>query len=195
MNARRSYLTLSLLLLTFLFPVPTWAGFEEGFEAAKRGDYVTALKEWRPLAEQGDANAQFNLGVLYGNGQGIPQNFQEALGWLRLAAEQGEAKSQHILGSMYQSGKGVPQDFQEAARWYRLAAEQGEARAQGLLGSRYFEGKGVPQDYVLAHMWFNLSAAQGAQLAAELRDAVAKHMTPAQIAEAQRLAREWKPKN
>ena len=94
---------------------------------------------------------------------------------------------------MYDDGQGVPQDYAEAVKWYRLAAEQGLPRAQLSLGVMYFEGHGVPLDYVRAHMWFNLSAAQGMSLAPKNRDIVAKRMTPAQIAEAQKLAREWLP--
>jgi TPR repeat protein len=94
----------------------------------------------------------------------------------------------------YRTGQAVPQDYATAARWYRKAAEQGDSLAQLSLGGMYFYGDGVPQDYVLAHMWFNLGAAGGEKKAAELRDMLAKQMTPAQIAEAQKLAREWKPK-
>ena len=93
---------------------------------------------------------------------------------------------------MYSRGEGVPQDYAEAVRWYRLAAEQGDAEAQFNLGVMYTDGKGVPQDYVLAHMWFNLSAAQGDEMARRTA-MVSRRMTPDQIAEAQRLAREWKP--
>ncbi len=85
-------------------------------------------------------------------------------------------------------------DYDEAARWYRRAAEQGHADGQFNLGLKYANGDGVPQDYVQAHMWFSLAGAQGRNQAAKNRDIVAKSMTPAQIAEAQKLAREWKPK-
>jgi TPR repeat protein len=96
---------------------------------------------------------------------------------------------------MYASGGwGVPQNYAEAAKWYRLSADQGLAMSQTLLGQMYAHGEGVPQDYVLAHMWFNLAAAQGDQLAAGQRKSVAADMTPAQIAEAQKLAREWQPR-
>ena len=88
----------------------------------------------------------------------------------------------------------MPQNYAEALKWYRLAADQGDAGAQNNLGVMYANGQGVPQDYVRAHMWFNLSAAQGNQDAARNRDNIAKLMTPAQIAEAQKLAREWQPK-
>jgi uncharacterized protein len=122
-----------------------------------------------------------------------PQNYAEALKWFRLAAAQGSAGAQFFLGNMYLSGQGVPESYAEAVKWYRLAADQGNATAQVFLGNMYAYGQGVSQDYVRAHMWFNLSAAHGGQLAAEARDNIARRMTPAQIAESQKLAREWRP--
>ena len=112
--------------------------------------------------------------------------------WLPLA-EQGDAYAQLSLGFMYANGRGVPQDYNEAFMWYRRAAEQGLANAQFALGSMYAEGQGVPQDYVLAHMWFNLAGSNGDKDAVKARNLVEKLMTPSQIAEAQRLARNWKP--
>jgi TPR repeat protein len=107
----------------------------------------------------------------------------------RKAAEQGDAKAQFNLGILYAKGQGVPQDYKRAAQWYRKAAEQGYANAQYRLGMMYAEGQGVPQDYVQAFKWIDLTASQGAT-----HDWLSKKMTPAQIAEAQRLVREWKPK-
>ena len=95
---------------------------------------------------------------------------------------------------MYDNGLGVPQDYTDALEWYRMAAEQGFDKAQNNLGFMYDNGLGVPQDYVQAHLWYNLAAAQGFDLAWENREKVTNKMTPAQLAEAQRLAREWKPK-
>ena len=95
---------------------------------------------------------------------------------------------------MYANGQGVPQDYAEALKWYRLAAMQGHGPAQQNLGVMYVLGQGVPQDYVQAHIWFNLAAANGANAAGTYRDRIAPKMTPEQIALAQRLAREWKPK-
>jgi uncharacterized protein len=119
----------------------------------------------------------------------------EAAKWFRKAADQGLAVAQSELGVSYRSGRGVTQDDAEAAKWFRKAADQGDDKGQYNLGLLYASGQGVPQDYVLAHMWFNLSAAQGNQLATYSRDFMAEHhMTPAQIAEAQKLAREWTPK-
>ena len=109
-------------------------------------------------------------------------------------AEQGNASAQGNLGWMYANGEGVPQDYAAAVAWYRKAAEQGNTSAQTNLGLMYANGQGVPQDDVQAHMWFNLAAAKGHADAIKNRDIAAAKMTPAQIAEAQKLAREWKPK-
>ena len=155
------------------------------------------LDELRALAEQGNANAQTNLGVRYANGQGVPQDDTEAVRWYRLAANQGNAVAQTNLGLLYDNGEGVPQDDTEAARWCRLAADQGLAQAQANLGLRYANGQGVPQDLVSAHMWYSLAAAQVPESVREdvvaMRDAAAEEMTAEQLAEAQRRAREWTP--
>ncbi len=147
-----------LAAVVVLVAAPAWADFKAGVEAYQRGDYATALTEFRPLAQQGVADAQ------------------------------------HYLGAMYSKGRGVPQDDAEALRWYRRAAVQGNASAQFNLGVMYRKGQGVPQDDVQAHLWVNLAAAQGDEDARKARDILAEQMTPAQLAEAQRLAREWKPK-
>ena len=178
---------------------PAWAGWDEAMAAFQRGDYATAIREARPLAKQGNANAQFFLGLMYGNGLGVPRDYAKALQWWRKAAEQGVAGAQYNLGIMYDTGRGVPQDYAEAARWYRKAAEQGDARAQVVLGTMYELGRKVPHDHVQAHMLYNLAASRfplskDRDEAVKNRDHVAKTMTPPQITEAQKLAREWKPK-
>ncbi len=128
---------------------------------------------------------------MYANGRGVQQDDVEAVKWYRLAAEQGAAEAQNSLGFMYDTGRGVQQDDVEAVKWYRLAAEQGNAAGRYSLGAMYANGRGVPQDYVKAHMWFNLAAAQGDTAASSKRDEIAKRMTPEQVAEAQRLSRDW----
>ncbi len=193
--ARRLVVTLGLLLLAV---GPAWAGFDDGMAAVKRGNYVAAYKIWRPLAEQGDIRAQYNLGVLYDQGRGVPQNFIEATRWYRAAAEQGHLDAQANLGFAYEQGRGVPQDFGEAAKWYRVAAERGDIAAQANLGTLYANGWGVPQDDVQAHKWLNLAAsrATGRKFRRSLvkkRKKIAARLTPEQIAEAQRLAQEWRP--
>ena len=131
-------LILPVLLLTLLVGNPAFsADFQKGVDAAQKGDFATALKEWKPLAEQGDAYAQFNLGLMYHEGKGVPQDYKTAVKWYRLAAEQGNASAQSNLGFMYRKGQGVPQDDKTAVKWYRLAAEQGNSDAQGNMGVMY----------------------------------------------------------
>ena len=142
--------------------------------------------------EQGNADAQALHGVVYYEGRVVPQNYAAAM-WYRKAAEQGNAEAQFQLGVLYHNGEGVPQDDAAAVVWYRKAIERGHTRAKSVLGLMYYQGTGVPQDYVLAHMWLNLAGAGGYKPALEFRDRIAAGMTPTQIAEAQKLAREWKP--
>ena len=155
--------SLAGIVLTLMLTNRVAAGpFEDGVAAYSSGDYATALRLFRPLADQGHADGQLKLGNMYGRGQGVPQ------------------------------------DYAEAVKWNRLAAEQGDAEAQHNLGVSYHRGEGVPQDYVQAHMWFNLAASRAPASerdeAIKMRNVAASNMTPAQIAEAQKLAREWKPK-
>ena len=136
------YLIVSFLLLTFLFPGPTWSDFQAGIDANNHGDYATALREWRPLGEQGAALAQYNLGVLYRKGRGVPQDDVQARQWYAKAAAQGQAKAQFNLGTLYFNGEGVPKDYQPALRWFRLAAYQGEALAQTKMACMHVDGQG-----------------------------------------------------
>ncbi len=159
MRALRSVLALVLALTLSACS----SDVQVGVEAYERGDYAAALDELRPLAERDDARAQY------------------------------------FLGSMYAEGEGVPEDYAEAAKWYHLAAERGDFEAQIRLGNMYENGVGLPQDYVLSHMWFNLAATHlpagpNSMLGALNRDFIEKSLTPDQVAEAHRLAREWKPK-
>lgn len=124
------------------------------------GNYAKAANLYRPLAEQGDAEAQLILGTIHDIGLGVPQDYREAVKWYRLAAEQGYARAQSKLGSMYDIGLGVPQDSKEAAKWWRLAAENGDASAQLNLGAMYDRGKIVPQDFKEAVKWYRLAAEQ-----------------------------------
>ncbi len=188
--------TLATAFLCLLLAAPAWAGFKEGVPAAKRGDFATALREWRPLAEMGHAKAQYNLGVMYRDGKGVTQDYVQAVQWFKKAVAHGFASAQYNLGVMYAKGRGVPQDYAEAARWYGKAAEQGHAKAQLKLSAMYAKGRGVPQDYIQVHKWANLAASQGQELiGTKIRETVTVLMTPAQIAEAQKQAREWRAKH
>ena len=172
---RSGFLALAMMLAP---AVPAHAGpWEDGMAAYDRGDYATALEFWRPLAEQGDSDAQYNLGIMYNDGRGVPQDYAEAVKWWHKAAEQDNVYAQVKLAAMYCSGEGVPQDTAEGLKWWHKAAEQGDAKAQLFLGNSYLGGMGVPQDYVLAHFWFNLAAAQARQKAQEGRVLAASLMT------------------
>ena len=173
-----------------------WADFEDGVAAYQRGDYATAVKEFRAVAEQGDTDAQYNLGFMYDVGKGVVQDYKkEAVKWYRKAADQGHTSAQYNLGFMYDGGKGVVQDYKEAIKWYRTAAEQGHAKAQFKLGVMYGYGRGVIQDYVQAHTWFNIGAANGYEEAIKNRDIVEEVMTASDISRAKKLAQEWMAKH
>ena len=149
-------------------------------------------------AEQGNGNAQFNLGWMYENGRGVAKNEAEAVRWYRKAAEQGTAQAQCNLGGEYKNGRGVAKNDAEAARWFRKAAEQGDAQAQRTLALLYAMGSGVQKNYIEAYKWYNLCAASadavGAARSAKARQWLEHMMTPAQIAEAQRLSAAFVPK-
>jgi TPR repeat protein len=142
-------------------------------------------------AERGTAQEQYNLGLQYERGMVMSQNFSEAVRWYRRAAIQGDANGQFKVCEMSERGQGVPQDYQEALRWCALAADQGHARAMFMLGRLYHTAHGVPPDLVRAHMWYNLATANGYEQGKRWRDRLAEEMSPVQIAEAQKLAREW----
>ena len=150
-----------LSLSCLMIPGVVRAGFDEGFAAYQNKDFATALREWEPLAAQGDASAQNNLGAMYANGLGVAQDYKEAVKWYRLAADQGYYGAQNNLGLSYDNGLGVAQDYKEAVKWYRLAADQGHVGAQFNLGLSYDNGLGVAQDYKEAVKWYRLAADQG----------------------------------
>jgi TPR repeat protein len=172
---------------------------EDALAAYKAGNYQQALKIWRPLAEQGDAVAQLRLSVMYAEGQGVPKDDAQSLKWGKLAAENGNVTAELIMGARYNEGRGVPKDASEALNWFEKAANKGAAFGQFNLGLMYAGGSGIPQDKVQSFKWFTMAAAVF-PIGSKQRDQavynanqVAAKMTPAEIAEAQRLAREWKP--
>ena len=191
---------------------------EQGFAPAQLGlgwaylngdgvprNAIEATKWFRKAAIQGLPKAEFRLGVAYLKGLGVSRNHDKALRWFRRAGLHGELDAAWFVAYVYQIGDGVPQNFAEAAKWYRIGAERGDAPCQGGLGVLYADGRGVPKDYVLAYMWLNLSVANSDRQLPNLRntnsklagllDSIAARMTPEQIADAQKLAREWKPKS
>lgn len=189
---RQSYSTL-VIVLSHVLGVTTLRAdtFEDGIAAHDSGDYSTAVKLLRPLAEQGSAPAQTGLGFMYNLGQGVAQDYKQSADWFRKAAEQGNAAAQTGLGFLYQSGQGVPQNSRDAEKWYRLAAEQGSAIAQSKLGVLYKDGDGLAQDIVKAYLWFSLAASEIPE-AAEMRDELARQMSTQQLSHAQYLAEQCK---
>jgi TPR repeat protein len=180
-------------LLWCAAPTPVVAGMEEARTAYGRGDYATALREFRSLADKGNATAQFSIGVMYAFGRGIAKNHEDALRWYRRAAEQGHVKAQLNLGIMYEKGYSRHHGYDAAMKWYRAAAEQGNAAAQYNLGMMYVRGRGVLQDFVRAYMWFDIAAMQGNAIARRHRERVERLMSPEEVAKAAKLARAWKP--
>jgi TPR repeat protein len=168
-----------LLALTYLF---LFSGsvygddFKDGVDAYQRKDYKESVRLYQLSAELGNAEAQYNLGLMYYNGQGVQKDYKESVRLYQLSAELGNAEAQYNLGLMYYNGQGVQQDYKEtfkwyrlsakqgnakALKWYRLSAEQGDVSAQYDLGVMYEEGRGVPKDFKEAVKWSKLAADQG----------------------------------
>lgn len=165
-----------------------------------RRDFAEAAVWYRKGADRGDPGAQNALGQLYDKKLGVPQDYAEAIKWFRKSANQGFAAGQYNLGFMYDKGRGIDENAAEAAKWYMRAADQGYAEAQSALAAMYDKGRGVKQDNVQAYKWFeiltlNLPPDEATErgFAIKRRDVVAKRMSPAEIARAERLAREWRP--
>ena len=122
MTRRRNIIWAALVAIVLAVAAPVDAGpWEDAAAAFERGDYTTAHQLWRSLAEQGDRIAQYNLGINYRDGHGIPQDYAVAIKWFRLSAEQNYSSAQRELGTMYLNGRGIPQDYVEAVKWYRLS--------------------------------------------------------------------------
>ena len=145
----------------------------------------------RAAAKSGDAKAQYALGIMYEDGWGVPQNYDKALAWYLRAAEQGFALAQLQVANMYYEGWTGQPNYAKALKWYVRAAAQGQAGAQAGLSRMYYTGNGLPKDFVLAYKWVIIAEAGGNEIAGRVRDSIAPELTPAQIAEAQRMAREW----
>jgi TPR repeat protein len=181
-----------LFILLTLCVGAAWGNeYEDGVAAFKSEDYETAFKKFKIATAQGNVDAQVFIGAFYVQGLVVKQDYHRAMGLFKLAANRGHTEAQFNIGQMYIQGMGVVQDYAEAVRWYKLAAAQGYTTAQFNLGVLYDEGLGVGQDYVRAHMWFNLAAPKDPKAAAK-RTELAKAMTPQQIVQAEKLARECK---
>ena len=199
------------LVVVGLVASPVFAGLDDGVQSALHGDYENAFKEWKPLAEKGNASAQYFLGVLYALGRGegkrnYEEAVKEAVKWYRLAAEQGHVNAQFALGSVYSSGdNGVPRDYKEMVKWFRPAANQGYPLGQLGLGGAYANGLGVKKTPTVAYALLNLSEFSFSKSNAppkhrnsiqeEISD-VAKEMSASEIKAAEALMQEMsKPGN
>ena len=154
-------LHLWLLLTSLFFQSLTFAQqdrFESGLASKDRGHYATALRAWLPMAETGNAEAQNNVGYMYEEGLGVPQNYLMAMNWYRQAADGGLAQAQHNMGMLYHHGYGVAENLPEAFRWFKMAAEQELAESEYMLGLAYQSGEGTSLDYAEARRLFLSSA-------------------------------------
>jgi hypothetical protein len=176
---------------------PAVAGVAEGVAAYKAEDYPAALREFQAAAQKGDPEAEFYLGWLYDNADGVEHDDDEAARWYRRAADQGYAPAQHYLGLLYADGEGIGQDFGQAETWFRRAALQGNPGAQYALGVMYRDGVVVDKDPVEALKWLILAVDHGAaeedEEAAPAREALARSLTPEQRADAEQRVRAFQP--
>jgi V8-like Glu-specific endopeptidase len=184
---------LALLILVLGLVAPAAAAeLDDAVAAAHRGDYAAALRGLSPLAEKGDARAQFDVGFMHAYGWGVQRNPAEAITWYRKAADQGLQVAQHFLGIAYVNGNGVRPDNAEAARWFARAAAQGFAQAQFMLGLMTLDGRGVPKDLVQGYASIVMAGQRGVRSAARVVQKLA--LSEAQRGQAQEIIDHWKPK-
>ncbi|HEV8501730.1 MAG TPA: tetratricopeptide repeat protein [Casimicrobiaceae bacterium] len=157
--------SLVVFAFTLLLGGPCMASLDDGLDALRRGDFAAAAKILRPLAEHGNAEAQYRIGLMYEFGKGYPQDKAQGVAWFRKSAANGSASAQQELGVIYATGDGVPQDDAQAVAWFRSAAGQGNASAQYNYGLMLAKGAGIRHDDKQAIEWFRKAAAQGFALA------------------------------
>jgi TPR repeat protein len=153
-------------------PAMSDTGVEAGISAVKDKDYAKAFALFTPLAKAGNAEAQYNLAMLYRTGKGTQKDLSASYEWFRRAADQGVPDAQYYVGYMFDSGEGVEKNPMYASAWYRKAAEQGHGLAQINLGFLYANGEGIQQDIEQAYLWFHVAAAQGYKVAFENKNII-----------------------
>lgn len=161
LTGRLDAVRLALLLIALLAVPPAWADTAAGLAALARGDLSLGRGLLQEAAEAGDAEAAYQLGLLYDAGRGVPADPARALDWLGKAAEAGHAEAARVIGIYYEEGKGVARDHAQAVAWYGRAARAGNAKAQRNLGTAYAHGRGVLRDFAQAARWFKAAADQG----------------------------------
>jgi V8-like Glu-specific endopeptidase len=182
---------LALLILLLAGPAAA-AELDDAVAAAHSGDYAAALRALSPLAEKGDARAEFDVGFMHAYGWGVPRNPAEAIPWYRKAADQGLGVAQHSLGLAYVNAEGVRPDDAEAARWFARAAAQGFAQAEFMLGLMTLDGRGVAKDPVQGYALMVMAGQAGVRSAARVVQKLA--LTEAQRGQAKEIIDHWKPK-
>ncbi len=193
MSPRLQRLTLCASTILLCAGYSAGADLESARRAYQQKDYATAFKELTPLAEQGNAEAQFILGKMYLKGEGVIKDPSQAIKWFRASGAQGDANAQFFLGSFYL----LPhRNIAEGAKWLRLSAEQGNQDAQWLLGKALLQGdKDLPKDPVHAEMWLQLAARNNLEFYQNSLRAAESRMAPDLVAEGKALAAAWKPKH
>ena len=181
------FFRLTLAMGFFVVSTGAQAGFQEGLDAYNNGNYIYALDEFKPLALDGDAAAQYRLGVMYAKGQGVTQDDKQAISWFLQAAAKDDARAQFSLAEMYSRGQGVPQDNKVATKWYLEAADHGYPKAQYTVGMMYAKGTNMPLDMIQAYKWLSVAG----DVAINNKKWVEEKMTPEQLKKAQSLVSEW----
>lgn len=191
MSARRA-IALAAILLSLATPAALADG-NAGLKAYQAGDYATALQEFLPLAEAGQASAQAAVGQMYLDGLGVPKDPAQAAIWLEKAATGGNARARAQIGALYATGTGVPQDEMKASYWLLKAANQNVLQSQRFMAQRFFHGQGVPKDLAQSFLYAALAARQGDPEGQAMTEILAKQMTPEEKARAQALLQTWQP--
>ena len=192
----RRFSTLVIAAFLCLFAAVAWSGdVKKGWNAYNALDYATAKAEWQELADAGDAEAAYGMGMLYGNGFGVDMNDELALKYYGIAADQGHAEAQFNLAVMHQNGWGVPPDEGVANEWYLKAADQGQTQAQMALGRYYAMDFSDSYDPVKAYKWFSLAKLLGDFDASVKQEFIATRMTAEQIAEGEAQVKAWADAN
>jgi TPR repeat protein len=189
---------LAAALILFVLAAPAAdARSDPAADAYKAGDYATAYRLYLPRADAGDADAQMAVAEMYNLGQGVTQNYEQSVTYLRKAADQGHARAQFALSVMFYRGHGVPKDEKAAEMWARKAAEQGNGAGQYFLGTLYLEGTVVPKSIPDAFVWYTLSTRgdnpRMVAAARKISDGLRPKMSPSEVAEAEKRIAAFKP--
>ena len=181
----------AVTLLTLFGPAVKAGPFEDGIAAYKARQFGIAVELWRPIAEAGDFVAQYYMGFVYGQGQGVEQDVVKSVRWYEMAGKQGYTPALHHLGLIFATGEGVEENDTVAVRWFRMAAELGHASSQLSMGVHFDNGEGVPENKVEAYAWVTISATQGHLQAERLKLFMESDLPPQTLEQGLELARKY----